>query len=128
MTGHAPHTLGKGRRQAAALLVLCVVLLGGCAGLSGTLFGQPEPAPLFRDKSTSVQAAQDALVAGRSTRDNVSAALGKATTVRFDSGFEVWAYRGVAPGSVASGTTEFVILFGPDGIVKKSRVRAPSVP
>ncbi|MBP6852923.1 MAG: hypothetical protein KA164_15065 [Rhodoferax sp.] len=128
MTRHAPQTMGVCRRQAAALLVLCVVLLGGCAGLSGSLFGQAEPAPLFRDKSTSVQAAQDALVAGRSTREDVSAALGKAATVRFDSGFEVWAYRGVAPGSVAPGPSEFVILFGPDGRVMKSRVRAPSVP
>lgn len=111
--------------HAAALMVLPCLLLGGCAALSGS---QTEPAPLFRDKTLSVQDATDALVAGRSTREDVQAVLGKATRVRFDSGFEVWAYRGLAPGRVAPAATEFIILFGPDGVMKKSRVRAPSGP
>ena len=64
---------------------------------------------------------------GPHTRKKVQVALGKTTTVRFDSDFEVWAYRGIAPDSAAPGVTEFVILFGPDGVMKKSRVRPPSV-
>ena len=109
----------------ATVLVPSCLLLGGCAGLPGS---QTEPTPLFRDKAMSVPNATDRLVIGRSTREDVQAALGNARVVRFDSGYEVWAYRGVAPGSVAPGVTEFVILFGADGVLKKSRVRAPSGP
>ncbi len=112
-----------GRWYVAALLVPSGLLLGGCAILSGS---QAEPEPMFRDKAMSLQNATGAVVAGRGTREDVQAALGRATMVRFESGFEVWAYRGIAPGGVAPGATEFIILFGPDGVVKKSRVRAPS--
>lgn len=125
MTGTATRRPRKAWWHAAAWPGLSCLLLGGCAMLSGS---QADPVPLFRDKAMSLQDARDVLVAGRGTREDVLAALGKATTIRFDSGFEVWAYRGIAPGSVAPGTTEFVILFGPDGVMRKSRVRVASGP
>ena len=109
----------------AAVLVPSCLMLSGCAGLPGS---QAEPPPLFRDKTMSMSDATDRLVIGRSTREDVQAALGNARVVRFDSGYEVWVYRGVAPGSVAAGVTEFVILFGADGVLKKSRFRAASGP
>ncbi|MBI2769401.1 MAG: hypothetical protein HYX47_07255 [Burkholderiales bacterium] len=54
---------------------------------------------------------------GTKTRADLIAALGKASTIAFDSGYEVWLYR-------VKGT-EVVVLLAPDGVVKKSRVRAP---
>ena len=113
------------RRAAVPLLSLCF-LLAGCAGPAGLLFGQATTEPLFGEKTMSVQAARDSMAPGRSTKAEVLAALGKATVVKFDSGYEVWVYRGSVAGSQPTGKTEFVILFGPDGVLKKSRVRAPS--
>ncbi|WP_409027324.1 hypothetical protein OX462_25220 [Janthinobacterium sp. SUN098] len=55
---------------------------------------------------------------GSSTREQVRAALGDSTAIRFDSGNEVWMYSYPA----ASGAQgEYVILFGGDGVVKKVR-------
>ncbi len=67
-----------------------------------------------------MQDASERVVAGQSTKDDVLAALGPATVLRFDSGFEVWVYR--AKPLAASGA-EFVILFAPSGTVKKTRLR-----
>ena len=50
------------------------------------------------------------------------AALGAATVINFDSGYEVWVYRAKSRGA-AENTAEFVVLFTPDGVVKKSRLR-----
>ena len=106
------------------LAALCL-LLAGCAGPAGLLFGSAETVPLFRDKALSVQDARDLLAPGRSTKAETLAALGKATVVKFDSGYEVWAYRGTVPDSLSTAKTEFIILFGPDGVLKKTRTRAP---
>lgn len=48
------------------------------------------------------------------TKDETRAALGEAKVVRFDSGYEVWAYHW-------SGS-EFMVLFAPDGRAAKSRL------
>ena len=42
--------------------------------------------------------------------------------VKFDSGFEVWVYRNKSPETKAA-PGEFVILFAPSGVVKKTRLR-----
>lgn len=81
-----------------------------------------ETRPPFRDSQLSMQGAQSMVLPGRSTKAEVSAALGPATVVRFDSGYEVWAYREKPPKSETSGA-EFVILFTPSGIVQKTRIR-----
>ena len=70
----------------------------------------------------SMQNASDAILAGVSSQSDVIAALGPATVIRFDSAYEVWAYRGKTSKAAAPGA-EFVILFAPSGIVKKTRIR-----
>ena len=106
------------------LAVLCT-LLAGCAGPAGQMFGSDDTVPLFHDKALSVQDARDSIAPGRSTKAQTLAALGKATVVKFDSGYEVWAYRGTVAESRSTAKTEFIILFGPDGVLKKTRIRAP---
>ena len=103
-------------------LVLAACLwLAGCAGPAG-FFSAKDTAPPFRDSNLSMQSAGEAIVPGKTNRAEVIAALGKATVVKFNSGFEVWVYRGKANTS-AAGRSEFVILFAPSGIVKKTRIR-----
>ena len=97
-------------------VVAVAFALAGCAG-----FNAPAT-PAFRDAALSMPSAQALIVPGQSTRSDVAAALGPATVVTFDSGFEVWAYRTKAPGA-AQGSAELVILFEPTGVVRKTRLR-----
>ena len=116
MTG-LPH---KPLLQTSLVLAGCLWLVG-CVGPAG-LFTSENAAPAFKDANMSMQSASNAVVIGTSTKADVIAALGSATVVRFDSGFEVWVYR-AKPANTATGNAEFVILFAPSGIVKKSRIR-----
>jgi len=118
---------GLPRRPLALPLAAIMLLLAGCAGPAGLWFGRVDTVPLFHEKTLSVQDARDAIAPGRSTQAEILAALGKATVVKFDSGYEVWVYRGNIAGSRPGDKTEFVILFGPDGVLKKVRVRVPPV-
>lgn len=95
--------------------------LAGCAGPLG-LFNAEDTRPPFRDPAMSMQAARDVIIPGKSTNADVMAALGSATVIRFDSGFEVWVYRAKRAASATAGA-EFVVLFTPSGIVKKTRIR-----
>ena len=112
-----------GKRQATVRLAVIAVaasllVLGGCA---------TPHASAFRDPALTVQAASQRIVPGQSSRADVSAALGPAQVGAFDSGFEVWAYRSyqsASPGAKSS-DTELVLLFSPDGILRKTRVRLP---
>jgi hypothetical protein len=52
----------------------------------------------------------------------VRTALGPAESVRFDSGHEVWVYRAKNV-RTPSASPELVILFSPQGVVKKLRAR-----
>jgi len=92
------------------------LVLAGCAATPD------ETRPPFRDVNLGMQGAQAMVIPGTSTKADVSTALGAATVVRFDSGYEVWAYREKPPKSEAPGA-EFVILFAPSGIVQKTRIR-----
>jgi hypothetical protein len=69
------------------------------------------------------QAALQAVAIGRSTRADVSAALGQAIVVPFDTGYEVWVYRWAGPDRTTRGATELVVLFDPTGRVTKVRLR-----
>lgn len=69
----------------------------------------------------SMRTASDAVVVGQSTKAEVASVLGAATVVTFDSGFEVWVYRTSASSEAAS-KAEFVILFAPSGVAKKTRL------
>jgi hypothetical protein len=48
--------------------------------------------------------------------------------VQFDSGWDVWAYRWRGKQRTTRGDTELVVLFGPDGVVRKTRIRPPYAP
>ena len=105
----------------AAAIAACVVL-AGCAFTGPGTVEDTSPGVEHTGAPTP-QDAQAAVHPG-STREEVAAALGAANGYRFDSGFEVWVYRWLAADRSARGATEFVILFGPDARVRKTRVRA----
>ena len=102
-------------------VAVAALMLAGCAGFDG-----PD-APPFRDPTLSMPSAQALIIPGQSSRRDVSAALGTATVVVFDSGFEVWAYREKLQKNPPD-NDELVILFAPSGIVKKTRLRPLSAP
>jgi hypothetical protein len=103
------------------LIVACGLWLAGCAG-GGAPFAAGNTNVVFSNESMSVQQAAAAVVVGQSTKADVLAALGLATTIRFDSGHEVWVYRSKPLRAPATGA-EFVILFAPSGSVQKTRIR-----
>ena len=72
---------------------------------------------LQASKSVPQATLEQTVQVGSSTREQVRAALGDSTSIRFDSGNEVWMYTYPAAG--AGG--EYLIMFGPDGVVKKVR-------
>jgi hypothetical protein len=72
---------------------------------------------------TSPAAAQAAVAVGKSTKGEVKATLGEAAVVHFDSGFEVWVYRWPGAQRTSRAATEFVVLFDPSGVAKRTRVR-----
>ncbi len=115
------HMPAKQFARMGLAVVLCL-WLAGCAGPGG-LFGSETKAPPFRDPGMSMQNAGDAIVIGQATKADVFAALGPATVIRFDSGFEVWAYGAKSSSEPAAARDEFVVLFAPSGIVKKTRLR-----
>ena len=98
----------------------CFLWLAACAG-SG-LFNSGTDAPPFSNPLMSMQSASDSVVIGKSTKADVMAALGLATVINFDSRYEVWVYRAKSR-EPAETKAEFVILFSPDGIVTKTRLR-----
>jgi len=100
--------------------------LAGCAGPLG-FAGAGGATPPFRNPGMSMQTAAQAVVAGQSTKADVLAALGTATAIPFDSGYEVWVYRQNRLKSEAA-HPEFVILFAPCGVVKKTRIRPAGSP
>ena len=73
---------------------------------------------LQASKSVPQATLEQTVQVGSSTREQVRATLGESTSIRFDSGNEVWMYT-YPDGSDGGG--EFVILFGSDGVVKKVR-------
>jgi len=111
-------------RLRTVLLVACCACAAGCSGLGG-LTGPDNPAQL-RAGAQQVEKARDAIAIGKSTKADVQAALGKAIAVPFDSGYEVWVYRWGGSERNTRAATELVVLFAPNGMVKKVRVRPTS--
>ena len=103
------------------LTCLTCLVLAGCAGPSAGTNPQATM-PAFRDPAMSIQSANASIAIGTSTRAEVLAALGPASVVKFDSGYEVWVYRGKSP-NTATKPAELVILFAPSGVVKKTRIK-----
>ncbi len=90
------------------LTLLPLLCLAACSGTRA----------LQARKNVPYATLEQTVQAGSSTREQVRAALGESTSIRFDSGNEVWMYTYPA----ASGAPgEYVILFGADGVVKKVR-------
>ena len=90
------------------LMLALLMLLAACSGTRA----------LQASKNVPYATLEQTVQVGSSTRDQVRAALGDSTAIRFDSGKEVWIYTYPA----ASGAQgEYVILFGADGVVKKVR-------
>ena len=106
--------------------IVCAISLGlaGCAGPG--LFNSGADTPAFSNPAVSMQNAGSAVVIGKTSKAEVLALLGAATVVNFDSGFEVWVYR-AGSRTPADAKAEFVILFTPDGIAKKTRLK-PAYP
>ena len=98
--------------KAAALLLTLV--LAGCATGQATIGTQ---APAERLSAS--------IVPGRTTKAELIAAFGKTKSVVFDSGYESWLYQSLAGGGRFS---EFVVLIDPQGIVVRTRQRAPAAP
>ena len=102
----------------------CFLWLAACAG-SG-LFNSGTDAPPFSNPTLSMQSANDSITVGKSSKADVMAALGAATVINFDSRYELWVYRAKSR-EPAETKAEFVILFSPDGIVTKTRLRPANV-
>ena len=102
------------------IAAVCCVWMAGCAGPG--MFGGGNDAPPFSNPTLSMQSASDSITVGKSSKAEVMAALGAATVINFDSGYEVWVYRAKSR-EPAEEKAEFVILFSPDGVVRKTRLR-----
>ncbi len=99
-------------RSLALPLILGAALFGaGCASA-------PAPPGVQVDQ----QRINSAVIVGQSTRDSVRAALGSTKSVVFDSGYQTWLYQVPRAGGKPA---EFVILFDPAGVVRKTRTREP---
>ena len=109
---------------AVSATLICLGLAGCASPLS--MSDQQARAPAFRDPAMSIESANAAIAIGTSTRAEVLAVLGPGTVVTFDSGFEIWVYRGQPPDTASNAATkpaELVILFAPSGVVKKTRIK-----
>jgi len=118
--------------KAAAGIAPCIAAFMAClcAACAGTGIGMLEPSPQGPGSvrtpaglSLAPQAAMDIIAIGKSSRADVSSALGQAIVIPFDSGYEVWVYRWPGADRTTRGATELVVLFDPSGLAKKVRMR-----
>lgn len=106
--------------------VAAIAALAGCAMFGSGTLDESTPG-VMRAGAPPPQVAYELVRAGSSTRQEVAAALGRATVVRFDSGWEVWVYRWRGMSASTASATELVVLFDPSGVARKARVR-PGAP
>ena len=97
-------------------LTACLALIA-CGSLAGGSTMSP-----FRDANLSMQSAQEIVAVGKTTQDEALSALGPATDIQFDNGYTIWVYR-ARSAQLDADKAEFVILFAPSGVVKKTRLR-----
>lgn len=86
----------------------CILALAGCAVTA------PAPPGTVVPEARLAQAVRP----GLTTQAMLLAEFGATTSIRFDSGYQVWRYLTPA---VAGAHGEFVIVLGPDGVVAKTR-------
>ncbi|HYF17233.1 MAG TPA: hypothetical protein VEA40_05140 [Ramlibacter sp.] len=108
-------------RPCASAWLAAAALLAGC-GAAPLLRQEARPAPVFRDARMTTAMASQAVVVGRSTRQEVAALLGPGEQLRFENGYEVWVYRARDPQARAR-AEELAILFDRDGVATRLRVR-----
>jgi hypothetical protein len=108
------------------VFAVCSAVMG-CASIGGSMRAETGPG-VVRAGAMTPQRARDGIAIGKSTKADVTAALGRANVIHFDSGYEVWLYRWLGTGHTTRNDTELVILFAPDGVVKKTRIRPPYAP
>lgn len=102
------------------------------AALMGCATGGAGNRPLVDERTLNAR-----IVHGVTTRADILAAFGTASVVNFNSGYEVWIYKdttgaprflryvslvGLGAGAIPDRKRELVILFGPDGVARKSRL------
>ncbi|MES2759577.1 MAG: hypothetical protein V4693_19570 [Pseudomonadota bacterium] len=90
------------------LAILLCVLIAGCVTAPQAPPGTVVPAARL----------QQAVQPGVTTKAMLLAQLGATTSIRFDSGYEVWRYLTPSP---AGPVGEFVVVIDPQGIVSKVR-------
>ena len=104
--------------------VACL-LMAGCAATGA--FDPPPQGPgsarTPAGQALSPQAAMDRIAIGKSSKADVSGALGQAVVIPFDSGYEVWVYRWAGAEKTTRAATELVVLFDRAGVAIKARVR-----
>jgi len=109
-------------------LVVAAVTACLCAACAGTGLFEPSPdgpgaVRTPTGQSLAPQAATDMIAIGKSTKADVSSALGTAIVIPFDSGYEVWVYRWPGRDKTTRAATELVLLFDPSGVATKMRIR-----
>ena len=109
-------------RLAMPLALAATMLLPSCALLGPGSIDETGPG-VMRTTAASPESAS-ARVAPGFTKQQVTAALGPANVVRFDSGWEVWVYRWLGKERTARDATELVMLFDEQGRVRKTRLRS----
>lgn len=94
--------------------VIAAIVLAGCAS-----------SPVPPGVQVSNERLQQTIVPGTTTKAQLLAAFGPTKGVVFDSGFETWVYQAPAGGGRFA---EYVVLINPQGVVTKTRTRAPAQP
>lgn len=103
------------------IVVVTCLLVAACAAIQPR--ATPRSGPPGPHEVRSARSAADAIAIGKSTKDEVRAALGEAVVVDFDSGYAVWVYKESLNQKTKPPTTELVLLFDPSGVLAKTRVR-----
>lgn len=85
----------------------------------------PDDTLLSFESMDSAPGADDtAVAADHASTAQMQSRLGPAQVVRFDSGYQMWRYAFPAA-TRSEQPAEFMILFGPDGVARKARLREP---
>ena len=124
-------------RRFFRLVATGVLVSGVCACATQAALWPVAAEDSLRPKAPEVDLALVAESLRGGEKADVLAALGPATVVRFDSGYEVWLYRLVETSSRKNQDeppnrdrggqpSELVMLFNPSGSVSKVRIRSGS--
>ncbi|OBV38484.1 hypothetical protein [Janthinobacterium psychrotolerans] len=106
-----------------AFSCLAAVSMAVCSASEYTVNRAPADGAIYKN-----------ITVGKTTRLDLDAALGSATVVKLDPGYEVWVYKNQvqAPSSSrflplldTKGTREVAVMFDRAGVVRKFRIHEP---